>query len=38
MRPIPTLTRTDEMFRRRLDERLKMSHSLVRLSQLMIWL
>ena len=37
MRPIPTQPRTEEMFRQRLDEQLKMSHPLVRLSQLMNW-
>ena len=37
MRPMPTQPRTEEMFRQRLDEQLKMSHPLVRLSQLMNW-
>ena len=37
MGPMPTQPQTDEMFRTRLDEQIKMSHPLVRLSSLMNW-
>jgi transposase, IS5 family len=37
MGPKPTLPRTDELFRQRLDEQIKMSHPLVRLAGLLNW-
>ena len=37
MRPKPAQPKTEEMFRPHLDEQIKMSHPLVRLSNLMNW-